>query len=229
MADQAASDTAVVDTAAAAAVVATPDAAKTDTSAVVDTTVKTEGTDAKTDAKTDAAITPEAKAAADKAIADAKAPEKYEAFTLPEGVTRDPETTSKFEAVAKELNLTQAQAQKLVDLNADMLKTVPEKLKAQHAERVAKWGADAVADKEFGGEKLAENLARAERALDTVATPAFKSFLKDSGLSHHPEMIRTMLRVAAVVGEDKLVTATKAPVSEDSVAKGLYTNSPNLK
>ncbi len=225
MADQSASDTAVVDNAAAAAVVATPDATKTDASTAVDTTVKTDGVDT----KADAAITPEAKAAAEKAIADAKAPEKYEAFTLPEGVTRDPETTAKFEAVAKELNLTQAQAQKLVDLNADMLKSVPEKLKAQHAERVAKWGADAVADKEFGGEKLAENVALAERALDAVATPEFKSFLKDSGLSHHPEMIRTMLRVAAIVGEDKLVPAGRAPVTVDSTAKGLYSNSPNLK
>ncbi|CAB4199414.1 putative protease [uncultured Caudovirales phage] len=223
MADQAASDTSVVD-AAAAAVVATPDATKTDTSAAAPDATKADAT------KVEAAITPEAKAAADKAIADAKAPEKYEAFTLPEGVERNPEATAKFEAIAKELNLTQAQAQKLVDLNAEALKTVPEKLKAQHAERVAKWGADAVADKEFGGEKLAENLARAERALDTVATPEFKAFLTTSGLSHHPEMIRTMLRVAAVVGEDKLVPASKQPAgSGDSVAKGLYTNSPNLK
>lgn len=216
MAEQVASDVSAVDAATAAAIVAAPDAQKTDAPAPDAT-------------KTEPAITDEAKAAAEKAIADAKAPEKYEPFTLPEGVQRDPEATTKFETLAKELNLTQAQAQKLVDLNAEALKTVPEKLKAQHAERVAKWGADAVADKEFGGEKLAENLAVAERALDTVATPEFKSFLKTSGLSHHPEMIRTMLRVAAVVGEDKLVPGGKAPPSEDSTAKGLYTNSPNLK
>lgn len=216
MADQA-SDAVVTDAAAVtAAVVATPDAPKTNAAPAADV-------------KSEPAITDAAKAAADKAIADAKAPEKYEPFTLPEGVQRDPEATTKFEAIAKELNLTQAQAQKLVDLNAEALKTVPEKLKAQHADRVAQWGKDAVADKEFGGEKLAENLARAESALNAVASPEFKSFLTQSGLSHHPEMIRTMLRVAAIVGEDKLVPAGKAPAAPDSLAKGLYTNSPNLK
>jgi len=43
------------------------------------------------------------------------APEKYEAFKVPEGVTIDETAATEFGALAKELNLTQENAQKLVD------------------------------------------------------------------------------------------------------------------
>jgi hypothetical protein len=46
------------------------------------------------------------------------APEKYEDFKLPEGMPVNKEMTEGFKSVAKKLNLTQSQAQDLVDFSA---------------------------------------------------------------------------------------------------------------
>ena len=56
------------------------------------------------------------------------APEKYEDFTLPEGWTLPEDRRDAFASVAKEANLNQAQAQKIVDL---YVKTVEGDVKAR--------------------------------------------------------------------------------------------------
>ena len=49
------------------------------------------------------------------------APESYADFTMPEGIKIDLAAMEKFTPMAKELNLTQDQAQKLVDIQATMM------------------------------------------------------------------------------------------------------------
>src|SRR5580700_10340376 len=76
-------------------------------------------------AAADAAATPEAKAAADAkvaadALAAAGAPEKYE-FKAPENTEYDSNLLAAFEAGAKEANLPQLAAQKLLDQMAPNL------------------------------------------------------------------------------------------------------------
>ena len=62
-------------------------------------------------AKVDGEGTP----AEDKKEAPAGAPEKYEAFTLPEGYEVDEQLLNEFTPTLKELGLTQAAAQKVMD------------------------------------------------------------------------------------------------------------------
>lgn len=102
--------------------------------------------------------------------------------------------------------------QAVANLGADMVKAT----KQAHADQVSRWTEDAKADKEFGGEAFDANLATANKALDTIATKEFSDFLKTSGLSNHPEMIRAMLKVAKLTNEDTLVTG--APTSGDATA-----------
>lgn len=49
------------------------------------------------------------------------------------------------------------------------------------------WVASAKADAEFGGEKLAANLATAKKALDTFGSTELRTLLNQSGLGDHPE------------------------------------------
>lgn len=150
------------------------------------------------------------------------APEKYE-FQPTEGVAEvDPQVIGQFAEVAKELNLSQDQAQKIID------KVAPA-MQARQAEQLqaarTQWAEDAKADKEFGGEKLAENLAVAKKAMDTFGTPELRSLLNDSGLGNHPELIRFMYRAGKAISEDTFVNSGgAAPAEPKTTAQRMYPN-----
>jgi len=76
----------------------------------------------------------------------AGAPEKYEAFTVPEGVTLDDAARTDLEAFAKDLNLTQEQAQKLLDRDLAARTASTEALQSQFQAAVAQWVEDAKAE-----------------------------------------------------------------------------------
>lgn len=129
------------------------------------------------------------------------APEKYE-FKAPEGREYDAEVINNFSEVAKELNLSQDAAQKLLDKMAPIV----EQRQIQQIEQVRTQWADASKnDKEFGGEKLQENLAVAKKALDQFGTPELRTLLNESGLGNHPDVIRFMFRAGKAISEDRYV------------------------
>ena len=167
--------------------------------------------DTKPDATKDDALTPEqkaAKAAEDaKAAGDAsKAPEKYEAFTLPEGVTLAPDSEAKVIAAAKALNLPQEGAQQLATAAVEMQKSFVSAMDAKIADVRKGWEADSRADKEFGGDNFDVNLATANIAVKAFGSPAFRQLLKDSGVGSHPEFIRTFLNIGKSISQDTTVT-----------------------
>lgn len=150
------------------------------------------------------------------------APEKYE-FSAPEGTELDKAAVEQFEPIARELNLSQEQAQKLVDLYGS--KVMPQLMKQQAEswqKQVADWGTAAKEDKEIGGDKFGANLEKAKQAMGTFATPELREFLESSGMGNHPEMIRLMVKVGAAMSEDNLVTSNEK--GQRSAADVLYGN-----
>lgn len=186
--------------------------AETTTTASTTTATTTEGSTtqtATTGPTAEEKAAAEAKAAADaKAKDDAKpegAPEKYSDFTLPEGLKLDEAVMGEFQTLARELNLPQAAAQKLVDLGARMQTGNAEQLQATIEAQGEAWGAQAKADKEFGGDKFDQNLAVAKKALDQFATPELKTLLVQSKLGNHPEVLRVFYRMGQQISEDGFV------------------------
>ncbi len=182
-----------------------------------------------------AALTPEqtAQAGADavKAAEDAAkakdapklegAPETYE-FKLAEGHTLDAGVQAQFEAVARELNLPNATAQKLIETMGPQIASA----QALAAEKVKEeWTTAAKGDKEFGGDQLQANLGVAKKAMDAFGTPELKNFLNESGLGNHPEMIRMMYRAGKALSTDKFVPGSAGAGTGKSAAKTLYPNS----
>lgn len=150
------------------------------------------------------------------------APEKYE-FSAPEGTALDKAAVEQFEPIARELNLSQKQAQKLVDLYGS--KVMPQLMKQQAEswqKQVADWGTAAKEDKEIGGDKFGANLEKAKQAMGTFATPELREFLESSGMGNHPEIIRLMVKVGAAMSEDNLVTSNEK--GQRSAADVLYGN-----
>lgn len=148
------------------------------------------------------------------------APEAYE-FKAPEGSELDKAAVEQFEPIARELNLSQEQAQKLVDLYGT--KVMPQLMKQQAdtwQKQVADWGTATKEDKEIGGEKFEGNLTRAKQAMDKFATPELREFLETSGMGNHPELIRVFVKVGAAMSEDSLVTSNEK--GQRSAADVLY-------
>lgn len=167
---------------------------------------------------------PEAKAEGDKQEdADATkatekvVPEKYE-FKAPEGFEFNEQILGKFSEVAKELKLSQDEAQKVAEVMAPAI--AAQQQEALTAART-EWETSAKTDKEYGGEKLTENLATAKKALDQFGSPELKSLLEQSGLGSHPEVVRFFFRAGKAISEDKLVTGDKSG-EELSLADKLY-------
>lgn len=150
------------------------------------------------------------------------APEKYE-FAAPEGTQIDKDALAQFEPIARELNLNQEQAQKLVDLYG---KEVMPKVIAQQAEQwnktTAEWAVTAKEDKDIGGDKFEANMTRAKQAMDKFATPELREFLESTGMGNHPELIRVFVKVGAAMSEDTLVTSNEK--GQRSAADVLYGN-----
>lgn len=156
------------------------------------------------------------------------APEKYE-FKMPEGTTLDSEILAEFESTARELKMPQEEAQTML---AKLAPKIAERQAQQSAQQMAEqveqasttWTEASKADKEFGGEKLTENLALGEKALAAFGTPVLRQMLAESRFGNHPEVIRFMVRAGKALSEDnRFVTGAKTPASKDA-ASTLYPN-----
>jgi hypothetical protein len=157
--------------------------------------------------------------AAEEAAAKTGAPEKYEPFTAPEGAALDAGVITAFEEAARELDLPQDKAQQLIDKMAPAMA-------ARQAEQMEQlrtdWAAQSTSDKEFGGDKLQENLGYARKALDTFATPELKTILDQTGMGNHPELVRFMVRAGKAISEDKIVTGGAPATANRTAAEVLY-------
>lgn len=147
------------------------------------------------------------------------APEKYE-FQAAEGVELDAEALKDFEPVARELNLTNEQAQKLVDAYPKILAGVQQRQAEAWQAQTEQWAADVKADKEIGGDKLTANLSAAQRALDLFGGPVLKEYLNTTGLGNHPELVKAFVKIGKSMSEDGMVDGSNQ--GQRSAAEVLY-------
>lgn len=148
------------------------------------------------------------------------APEKYE-FKGGEGVELDTEALKEFEPIARELNLTNEQAQKMVDLYGTKIMPMVQKQQAEAWQKQTEGWAEAVkADKEIGGDKLTANLSAAQRALDQFGTQDLKEYLNATGLGNHPDLVKTFVKIGKAMSEDGMVDGSNQ--GQRSAAEVLY-------
>lgn len=148
-------------------------------------------------------------------------------FTSPEGVDFDAKVLTTFGEAAKELKLQPDAAQKLLDKVAPVMQ-------ARQAEQLdqmrTEWLEASKTDKEFGGEKLTENLTVAKKALEAFGSPELRTLLNESGLGNHPEVIRFFLKAGKAISEDRYVGGTRSASKGNSsgdfnqYAEALYGN-----
>ncbi|WP_296262507.1 peptidase [uncultured Enterobacter sp.] len=147
------------------------------------------------------------------------APEKYE-FKAGEGVELDAEALKDFEPVARDLNLTNEQAQKLVDAYPKILAGVQQRQAEAWQKQTEGWAETVKADKEIGGDKLTANLSAAQRALDQFGTSELKEYLNATGLGNHPDLVKTFVKIGKAMSEDGMVDGSNQ--GQRSAAEVLY-------
>lgn len=140
---------------------------------------------------------------------------KY-AITMPEGVQVDQELIDALGPEFKEIGLTGKQAQKI----ADRFTEIQTKRAKEYADKPEgqwsmasyayfqkngtpdKWADNAKADKDIGGDKWDATTGSAVRAVNALGTPGLKDYFEASGAGNHPELIRFMAKVGAMIKED---------------------------
>lgn len=138
-------------------------------------------------------------------------------------MTLEPETTTQFETVARELNLTNEQANKLLPLAGELVKRNVAMQQEAQVKQVQKWLDESKADTEFGGDKFDTNVTAVRAAVARFATPQLKELMDQTGLGNHPEVVRLFYRIGNAIADDKFVAAPPA-APKKSAASVLFDN-----
>ena len=151
------------------------------------------------------------------------APEKYADFVLPEGMALDKELADKASAAFKDLNLSQDQAQKLVDLQTSQAKAHADAIVQSFNKQVADWKDES--KKSFGAD-YQKQFGLASKAVEQFGTPELRQLLNDSGLGNHPQLVRFFAKVGKAISEGQPVDGRRAGSEQKSDAEVLY---PSMK
>jgi hypothetical protein len=174
--------------------------------------------------KPEAPKAPDPKADAPKPDAPVGAPEKYADFKLPDGYQFDKPALDQALVTFKEMNLTQDQAQKFVDLYA---KHSLEAASAPYREwaNLQKTWTDQIAER-FPGEKSTAVKSMISGVIDAALPPSLakglRSALDVTGAGSHPDVVEALSILLKPLSEGTPVKGN-APSKEGQAAPGTDT------
>lgn len=140
------------------------------------------------------------------------APESYEDFKAPEGLKYDDQVMDAFKEVAKETNLSQAQAQNLLDKVAPV---IAQRQMAQIAEVSKQWAERSKADKELSADwnrsmaDIARVRDRFAKNEDGSVDPDIAEFMS-TPIGNHPGLLKLLARAGRAIGEGSFPRGSEA-------------------
>lgn len=137
-----------------------------------------------------------------------KVPEdgKYQ-LKMPEGVEVNQALLEQLAPEFKTLGLTHKQAQALTDKYIAATQAEAERRGSEWETMRKSWVETAQKDSEIGGAKWDTTVKASRDVVRRFGNEGFVEYLNASGAGDHPEMIRFMAKVAAVISEDTPATA----------------------
>jgi len=166
------------------------------------------------------------------------APETYADFKLPEGATLDSTVLAEAAPIFKELNLSQDQAQKLVDIYTKNSAASLESATKAVTKMRTDWIDAARADKDIGSvldTKVLPSISKAIASLPEADASAFREAMNFTGAGDHPAVIKALYHFAQKVNEGTHVTggnpsphgqSAKGASSRPTLATAMYPNLP---
>lgn len=217
---------------------ATPE--RTETGTIVDQTKPVESKTPTTETTKPEAKATESATADKPSVLNEKVPEgapkEYEAFKVPEGYELDGEVAKEAGGLFKGMNLSQTDAQKLVDFyvaKTQEANDAPYKVWEQKQEE---WRNEVARDPDIGGklQQVKTSVSRMIDSLDPALARDFRSAMDYTGAGNNPAFIKAMYKLAQMLGEGEHVSGRapsehgqRAPGSRpESAAKAMYPNLP---
>ena len=143
---------------------------------------------------------------------------------MPEGVEVDAAAMELFTPLAKELNLSQEQAQKLVDYDNARAQAQADASWAEWNATQTEWRDATKTDKEIGGAAMNDTIGHAKSFLTQFGTPALTEALEATGMGNHPEVVRAFARAGKAMAEDSFVIGAGGPGGPKTHESILYPN-----
>lgn len=180
------------------------DPASTTTQTTGDTSKSTEERPKESDKSSDKSLlNQDGKKADDKTAKAEGAPEKYEAWKVPEGFELAEGLAPKIDTLFRELNLSQDAGQRLVDFYAENLREAQERPFQVWQDQQKAWQDKIKQDPEIGG-KLDHVRATVSKAVDALGpelAQPFREAMDYTGAGNNPAFIRALYALAQKVTE----------------------------
>ncbi len=171
--------------------------------------------------------------------APAGAPETYKDFTVPEGFELDPEVSKEAQDIFRKANLSQEQAQELVNFYTKHTKEAFEAPFNAYLDQREQWRNEIKADPVLGG-KLDQVRAAIGRTIDSLGDPAlinaFRQAMDTTGAGDNPAFIRAFYKLSERLSEGQPVqgggpapTGQRPPgaATRPSAAQAIYPHLPS--
>lgn len=152
------------------------------------------------------------------------APETYADFKAPENYTLDPKMIAEAAPIFKELNLSQDQAQRLVDLQAKLSLAAAKAPQETYEALRNTWRTEAAAHPDLKGRlgpggEVSTTIGKAIDTLGPDLAKDFRAAMDLTGAGDNPAFIRAFYKLATAVSEGTHVTG-KGPSPEGQRAPG---------
>ena len=146
----------------------------------------------------------------------------YDEFQRPNGTEIDHDTNHRFKLLAKEIGLTQQEAQRLVNFYADQIVRLQNQWTERHQNRGSQWQKQCRTDPELAGNGgFDHNVATAKRAVNHFGGGKLSLALAETGAGNHPEILRCFYRIGKALSEDGFI-ASGSKRQKKSYAETFY-------
>jgi hypothetical protein len=204
------------------------------------TPTRPEASDAKTAEKSDDKEVPKPPKSIINEEGPKGAPEKYEDFKVAGDFKIAEEVAGEINSTFKEIGLSQADGQKLIDLWAKHTQEAADAPAKYYETKQEEWRNEINSDPEIGGSKWNGTRASIGRLFDSFGdaklTDGFRFAMDYTGAGNHPDVVRFLARVAQKLTEGGPVRGG-GPSSEGmrppgvgapSAAQAIYPNLPSI-
>lgn len=151
----------------------------------------------------------------------AEAPVEFDptALKVPEGVVPDAELLNSFGELVGKMNLSQEQAQELVDLQVKAVQAQ----EAQHTEVRRQWVEELKADPEFGKTRFDGTVSDAQAVLRRFDDSGeVLQALQASGFGDNPAVIKMLARIKRSISDDEFHVSGGSATREKGLAELMY-------
>lgn len=130
---------------------------------------------------------------------------------MPEGMVVNETALAAFSPLAKEMNLTQDQAQKLVNIQTEQIAAAEAAQVEQWQTTQDEWRETSKNDPLIGGTNFQATMGHVKTFLNKFANPAMLELLDDTGVGNNVEVIRLFAAAGKAMGEGNIAPGNPAP------------------